>query len=128
MRYRNRWVVLAVVLALMGLTACDNVWKSDRYTAKGVSFLEKRQYQEAEPAFKEAIRIRRENGSAHYYLALLYLATNRYEKAVSLMQFYIEYADRTRAWIGPRDDEYLAKIKALYIQQTGEIPVRGVSE
>lgn len=128
MRQRNGWMVLAVALTLVILTGCDRVWKSDRYTSKGMSLLEQHQYQEAETAFKEAIRIRRENGSAHYYLALLYLATDRYGKAVSLMRFYIEYADRTRAWMGPQDDEFLAKIKALYTQQTGEIPVRGVSE
>jgi tetratricopeptide (TPR) repeat protein len=126
MRRRNVAVFLTVCFGIFMTLGCGRVWKSDIQAEKGKSLFEKGKYLQAENTLKQAIHLRRESAKAHYYLALTYLKTDRYEKALSLMRYFIEYIERTNAWVGPGDDEFIAKIKELYVRQTGEIPVRRV--
>lgn len=87
--------------------------KANFSAAKGESLYVAGRYDEAVSPLEDAINIRPEHGRAHYNLALTYAKLGQEDKAISLLDSYLNHISHTNEWLGSMDKEYIAKCKEL---------------
>ncbi len=113
-----RFIPVAAAFLLLSFSLAfgqdvERISQSNFNAAKGQVLYERGSYPEAIDALEQAISIRPEHGSAHYYLALAYEKSGERQKAVELLESYVAAVEKTDEWLGSLDREYIAKCKEL---------------
>jgi len=108
MRKKRLIIILAIIILLSSSIAFaqnifEKIWKSNELTAKANSLVNKGKYDEAIEIFKEAIEIMPESGSTHYHFAKLYIQLGEKEKAISLLETYLEYVEGVKTYVNAAD-------------------------
>jgi len=109
---KKGFVAIILILCFL-LQGCGQIAGANFLAAKGTVLYKKGRYQEAVVALKEAIKVRKSHGSAHYYLALSYAKMGKKKEAIRGLEDYLEYTKKPNVWLSPIDKGIIPKCEDL---------------